>query len=52
MNKVLVVVKKDFLDRYTGLNHKKGEKLEVTVSRYKEILRSGDYVEILKPETK
>lgn len=52
MKKVNVVVKKEFLDRYTGIKHKKGDKIEITVARLREILRSGDYVEILKPETK
>ena len=48
MKKVNVVVKKDFLDRYTGLKHRKGAKLEITVARLREILRSGDYVEVVK----
>lgn len=43
--KISVVVKKEFVDRYTGLKHKPGKKLSVTRERYREILRSGDYVE-------
>lgn len=49
MKKVKVVVKKEFTDRYTGLKRKVGEKLDVTEARYREIKRSGDYVEVEKP---
>lgn len=48
MKQVNVVVKKEFLDRYTGLKRKPGEKLTITDARYREIKRSGDYVEIDK----
>ena len=48
MKNVKVVVKKDFLDRYTGKKRKVGEKLTITESRYREIKRSGDYVEVEK----
>ena len=46
MKKVNVVVKKKFLDRYTGTYRKPGEKLTVSEARYREIRRSGEYVEI------
>ena len=44
MKKIKVVVKKKFTDRYTGIVHKPGDKLTVSEVRYREILRSGDYV--------
>ena len=52
--KIKVTVKKEFTDRYTGLKRKKGEILTVSEERYREIKRSGDYVESVsgsKPET-
>lgn len=49
MNKIKVKVKKEFLDRYTGKTHKVGDTMEVTDARYREIKRSGDYVEVVKP---
>ena len=52
MNKINVIVKKDFIDRYTGLKHKAGENLTVTDARFREMKRSGDYVEVLKAEAK
>lgn len=52
MKKIIVVVKKEFLDRYTGKNHKPGETLTVTEDRFREIRRSGDYVEIRKADMK
>ena len=48
MNKINVVVKKEFLDRYTGQKHKVGDKLVVTGARLLEIKRSGAYVEVQK----
>lgn len=45
MKKIRVVVKKKFTDRYTGIIHKPGDKLTVSEVRFREILRSGDYVE-------
>lgn len=48
MNKIEVVVKKGFVDRYTGLKHKEGDKLTITDARYREIKRSGAYVEPVK----
>lgn len=44
MKKIKVVVKKKFIDRYTGISHKPGDKLTVSEVRFREILRSGDYV--------
>lgn len=45
-----VVVKEDFSapDRYTGIKYKKGTKLKITDARYREIKRSGDFVEVVK----
>ena len=51
MKKMQVAVKKGFLDRYTGIMHKQGEKLNITDARFREIKRSGDYVEVI-PENK
>lgn len=52
MKKIKVVVKKAFLDKYTGIKHKEGASLEITDARLREIKRSGDYVEVVKAETK
>ena len=56
MKNVNVIVKKEFLDRYTGKINKVNDKLTVTDARYREILRSGNYVEAVaetkKPEVK
>lgn len=52
MKKVNVVVKKPFLDRYTGIKHKPGAKLEITEARFREIQRSGDFAEIVKEAPK
>jgi len=48
MKKIKVVVRKKFLDRYTGTFRNVGEKLTVTEARFAEIKRSGDYVEVEK----
>lgn len=48
MKNIAVKVKKDFLDRRTGIKHKAGETLTVTAERLREIKRSGDFVEIVK----
>ena len=48
MKTIKVVVKKEFLDRSTGLIRKPGDTLTVTEKRLKEIKRSGDYVEVAK----
>ena len=52
MKKIKVIVKKAFLDKYTGIKHKSGDRLTITEDRFREIKRSGDYVEIeaAKPE--
>lgn len=52
MNNINVVVKKDFLDRCTGKMNKAGDKLTIREDRYREILRSGDFVEVAKKEAK
>lgn len=49
MKKINVVVKKPFIDRYTGQKRKEGEKLTVSDDRLREIKRSGAYVEVVKP---
>ena len=41
MKKINVVVKKAFVDRYTGIKHKEGAKLTVSDARLREIKRSG-----------
>ena len=46
MKKINVVVKKEFIDRYTGIIRKPGVELSITEERFREIQRSGDYVEI------
>lgn len=51
MKKVCIVVNKDFVDRYTGKKHKPGEKLTVTDVRFREMKRSGDFVELDKSAT-
>ena len=54
MKNVNIIVKKVFIDRYTGKKHKVGEKLTVTDARFREIKRSGDFAELDKtvPEAK
>lgn len=52
MKKFNVIVKKAFVDRYTGIKHKDGDKLTITEDRYLEIRRSGNYVEIEKAPAK
>lgn len=52
MKDVNVIVKKEFLDRYTGKMNKVNDKLIIREDRYREILRSGDYVEVVKAEAK
>ncbi len=46
MKKLNCVVKKGFVDRYTGKTHKPGETLILTDVRVREIKRSGDYIEV------
>ena len=48
MKKVNVVVKKEFIDRYTGVKHAEGKKMTITDARLREIRRSGDYVTVEK----
>lgn len=52
MKKIEVIVKKDFTDKYTGQKRKAGEKHVITDARFREIQRSGDYVEVVKPTKK
>ena len=44
MKKIRVIVRKKFVDKYTGLTHKPGDKLTVSEVRFREIQRAGDYV--------
>lgn len=48
MKSINVKVKKEFIDRRTGLIRKVGETFTVTAERLREIKRSGDYVEVVK----
>lgn len=48
MKTINVVVKKPFQDRYTGVTHTADKKLTITESRYREIKRTGDYIEVEK----
>ena len=48
MKKINVIVKKAFLDRYTGKKHKEGDKMTISDARLREIKRSGAYVEVVK----
>ena len=52
MKTLNVKVKKEFRDRYTGKINKVNTPLKVTDDRYREINRSGDYVEVVKDEPK
>ena len=52
MENIKIVVKKEFVDRYTGKKHRRGEKLTITDERLREIRRSGDYVTVEKAEEK
>lgn len=51
MKKINVVVKKKFLDRYAGIYRNPGDKLNIDEKRFREIKRSGDYVEIETAKT-
>ena len=51
MKKINVKVIKEFTDKYTGIKHKAGKTMEITDARFREIKRSGDYVEVVKPAT-
>lgn len=48
MKEFTVVVKKEFLDRETGLIRKTGQEFKVNQKRLLEIRRSGKYVEVKK----
>ena len=50
MKTLKVKVIKKFLDCYTGKYHKVGDILEVSEARYREILRTDKFVEIVKDE--
>ena len=52
MREFVVTVKKEFLDRYAGKRRKVGEKFPVTEQRFREIKRSGDYVEPVQEKAK
>lgn len=53
MKKFNVVVKREFLDRDTGIMRKPGDKMTITEDRYLEIRRSGkSYVDIVKDAAK
>ena len=47
-----VIVKKKFVDKYTGQTRNPGDKLIITDVRFREIQRSGDFVERVKVEDK
>lgn len=48
MKKVNVIVKRDFVCRYTGKKRKSGDRLTISDERFREMKRSGDFVEIVK----
>ena len=48
MKKVDVIVKKDFVCRYTGKKCKAGDRLTVSDERFREMKRSNGFVEIAK----
>lgn len=52
MKKITVKVKTAFRDRYSGVTYKAGHTMEITDERYREIKRSGDLIEVVKPEKK
>ena len=51
MKKLLVKIKKEFLDLETGLTRKQGKTMTVTEARFLELHRTG-YVEIVKGDEK
>lgn len=51
MKKIVVKVKKKFLDLETGLTMKPGNTMTLTDRRYLEIRRRGDLVEVDKTAT-
>lgn len=46
--KVNVIVVKEFIDRYTGILHKQGEKMSISTVRFREINRLCEYVKTEK----
>lgn len=50
MKKIKVTVKKEFRDKYSGIKHKPGKILDITEERFREIKRSGDFVEATNAE--
>lgn len=48
MKTLKVKVLKPFVDRYTGQKRKAGDVIEITDARFREIKRSGAYVEAVK----
>ena len=48
MKKINVIVKKEFLDRYTGIKRKEGERITLDEKRYLEIRRQGNFVTVDK----
>lgn len=48
MRKINVIVKSKFIDKYTGQIRRPGDRLTITECRFREILRSGNYVEVEK----
>jgi hypothetical protein len=48
MKQLKVIVKKRFLDKYTGVWHNPGEVLTVTDRRYREINRKDNFIEVEK----
>lgn len=46
--KVNVVVVKEFVDRYTGILKKPGEKMSITTARFREINRLCEHVKTEK----
>ena len=51
MNKVKVIVKKAFRDKISGVYHKVNDKMTISEDRFREIKRTGDFVEIEKEST-
>ena len=47
-SKIKVVVVKEFLDRYTGILRKPGEKMDISAARFREINRLCVYVKTEK----
>ena len=52
MRTLKLKVKKRFRDKYSGKMNNAGSTLTVKEDRYREIQRSGDYVEVVNTEAK